>query len=133
MPSMITRRALAAGVLSTGTTALAARAAPVLSKLQSPRIVAEDLALPEGPVWLRNGDLLVLEVLAGRITRIRADGRKEVVAETGGGPNGQAIGPDGRLYVCNNGGVVSAPDVTGTPRTRGVSTPGGKGRIERVD
>src|SRR3546814_18573384 len=29
---------------------------------------------------------------------------KEVVATPGGGPNGLAIGPDGKLYCCNNGG-----------------------------
>ncbi|MGH7735450.1 MAG: SMP-30/gluconolactonase/LRE family protein, partial [Gemmatimonadales bacterium] len=30
---------------------------------------------------------------------------KTVVAECGGGPNGAAIGPDGAIYVTNNGGV----------------------------
>lgn len=44
------------------------------------------------------------EIAAGRLTRVRADGSKEVVAETGGGPNGLAFGPDNKLYVCNNGG-----------------------------
>ncbi len=39
------------------------------------------------------------------MTRITSDGRKTIVAETGGGPNGAAFGPDGRLYVCNNGGI----------------------------
>ena len=32
------------------------------------------------------------------------NGRTEVVAHLGGGPNGAAIGPDGAVYVCNNGG-----------------------------
>jgi gluconolactonase len=31
-------------------------------------------------------------------------GEKKIVAETGGGPNGAALGPDGHAYVCNNGG-----------------------------
>ena len=33
------------------------------------------------------------------------DGAKSTVAETGGGPNGAAIGPDGAIYVTNNGGA----------------------------
>jgi gluconolactonase len=34
----------------------------------------------------------------------------EIVAELGGSPNGAAIGPDGRVYVCNNGGVKFIED-----------------------
>jgi len=60
------------------------------------------------------------------------NGRTEVIADLGGGPNGAALGPDGAVYVCNNGGfewreisgflapVRAAPDYT-------------TGRIERVD
>jgi gluconolactonase len=66
--------------------------------------VASGLRFPEGPVWLEDGSLLVVEIARGTLTRIRADGGVEVVAELGGGPNGAAIGPDGRIYVCNNGG-----------------------------
>src|SRR2546429_269984 len=32
------------------------------------------------------------------------NGEVSVVATLGGGPNGAALGPDGRCYVCNNGG-----------------------------
>ena len=33
------------------------------------------------------------------------DGSVRVVAEVRGGPNGAALGPDGRVYICNNGGM----------------------------
>src|SRR3546814_8126979 len=59
---------------------------------------------PEGPVAMPDGSVIVVEIAAGRITRVRPDGTKETVAEPGGGPNGLAIGPDGKLYCCNNGG-----------------------------
>ena len=67
--------------------------------------IAGGLRFPEGPVVLPDGDILVCEIAAGRITRIAPDGARSVVAETGGGPNGAALGPDGRLWVCNNGGM----------------------------
>ena len=68
-------------------------------------IVAEGLRFPEGPIWMKDGSIILCEIESGRIVRVRADGAKEVVAVTGGGPNGAAIGPDGALYVCNNGGI----------------------------
>ena len=37
------------------------------------------------------------------------DGRKEVVAQIPGGPNGAALGPDGKIYICNNGGFSWIP------------------------
>jgi gluconolactonase len=68
------------------------------------KIVASGLHFPEGPIALKDGSVLVVEVLGGRLSRVAPDGTVTTVAELGGGPNGAAIGPDGRCYVCNNGG-----------------------------
>ncbi len=67
-------------------------------------IIAEGLRFPEGPVVMDDGSVLIVEIAAGRITRVRKDGSTHVIATPGGGPNGLAIGPNGKLYVCNNGG-----------------------------
>ena len=66
-------------------------------------VVTEGLAFPEGPIAMDDGSVIVVEVRSGKLTRITPDGRKSTVAETGGGPNGAAIGPDGAIWVCNNG------------------------------
>jgi len=66
--------------------------------------LASGLQFPEGPVALADGSVIVVEIKRGTLTRIARDGQKSVVAKTGGGPNGAAIGPDGKMYVCNNGG-----------------------------
>jgi len=71
------------------------------------RPVADGLVFPEGPVALADGSVLVVEVLGGRLTRIDNDGTKTVIAQTGGGPNGAAMGPDGRCWITNNGGYAS--------------------------
>ncbi|MEZ5743201.1 MAG: SMP-30/gluconolactonase/LRE family protein [Sphingomonadaceae bacterium] len=81
--------------------------------------IAEGLAFPEGPVVMADGSVIVVEMMAARITRCW-NGRRETICEIGGGPNGAAIGPDGALWVCNNGGIWTS------------QTPG-DGRIERVD
>ena len=67
-------------------------------------VIAEGLDFPEGPVVMEDGSIIVVETHGGRITRCWNGGRKEVVSTPGGGPNGLAIGPDGALYHCNNGG-----------------------------
>ena len=67
--------------------------------------VAKGLSFPEGPVALPDGDILLGEIYAGRITKVRATGEKIIIADLEGGPNGAAIGPDGRCYICNNGGM----------------------------
>jgi gluconolactonase len=66
--------------------------------------IASGLRFPEGPLAMPDGSVVLVEIEAGRISRCWGDGKVETVAMTGGGPNGLALGPDGMLYVCNNGG-----------------------------
>lgn len=68
------------------------------------REITTGLGFPEGPIWCEDGSILLVEIKRGTLTRVQPDGTKTVVAETGGGPNGAAVGPDGKVYVCNNGG-----------------------------
>jgi gluconolactonase len=94
--------------------------------------IASDLAFPEGPVMLPDGGLLVVEIARGCITRIGPGGRKSIIAETGSGPNGAAFGPDGHLYVCNNGGFAWRR-VDGRLLVAGQPDDYSGGRIERVN
>jgi gluconolactonase len=70
------------------------------------RVLATDLEFPEGPVALPDGSVVLVEIRGQRLTRVWPDGRKEVVAKVPGGPNGAAMGPDGKIYICNNGGFT---------------------------
>lgn len=94
--------------------------------------VAEGLAFPEGPISLSDGSVLVVEIRAGRLTRIAPDGTKSIVAELGGGPNGAAIGPDGAVYVCNNGGLTFT-DAGGLAIPGHAAADYRSGWIQRVD
>ena len=72
------------------------------------RIVATSLGFPEGPVWMKDGSVILGEISGAKVTRVMPDGTKSEVGRAGGGPNGVALGPDGALYVCNNGGNAYA-------------------------
>lgn len=96
------------------------------------REIASGLRFPEGPVALPDGSVVLVEIERGTLTRVGADGRKEIVAAPGGGPNGAAIGPDGKCYVCNNGGFEWHEDTDGLRPTLQAKDYSG-GRIERVD
>lgn len=69
------------------------------------RIVAEGLRFPEGPIAMPDGSVLLVEIERQTLSRVMPAGKVEVVAQVPGGPNGAALGPDGRVYICNNGGM----------------------------
>jgi len=96
------------------------------------REIASGLRFPEGPVALPDGSVLVVEIARGTLTRVTADGRAQVVATPGGGPNGAAFGPDGNVYLCNNGGFAWIERDGRLIPGEQDATYGG-GRIERVD
>jgi len=97
------------------------------------KIVTDGLSFPEGPIAMADGSVLVVEIKGGRLTRVRPDGGKEVVAVLGGGPNGAAIGPDGACYVCNNGGFNWIVEESGYVRPHGRAGDYTGGAIQRVD
>ena len=69
------------------------------------QVLAEGLRFPEGPIAMPDGSVVLVEIARGTLSRVNG-GSVEVIANLGGGPNGAAIGPDGRCYVCNNGGFA---------------------------
>lgn len=96
--------------------------------------VCDGLKFPEGPVAMPDGSVIVTEMFGGCLTRVAPDGTKSTVARIEGLPNGLALGPDGHLYLCNNGGAFTPLDV------EGMLYPGEfdpalyiGGRIQRVD
>jgi gluconolactonase len=97
------------------------------------RTVTEGLRFPEGPVACADGSVILVEIAAGALTRVAPDGAKSTVARPGGGPNGAAIGPDGRGYVVNNGGFEWLVDDEGRRRPSVQAKDYSGGRLERVD
>ena len=67
-------------------------------------IITDELNFPEGPIYLNDDSVLLVEIARGTLTKVFMNGKKEILCELGGGPNGAAIGPDGYCYICNNGG-----------------------------
>ena len=97
------------------------------------RELARGLQFPEGPVALADGSVLLVEIARGTLSRVTPDGRVQVVANLGGGPNGAAIGPDGAVYVCNSGGFRWQTESDGCHRPIGQAEDYSGGRIERVN
>jgi gluconolactonase len=96
------------------------------------QLLTDRLHFPEGPIAISDGSVIVVEIQTGKLTRVAADGTLTEVADTGGGPNGAAVGPDGKIYVCNNGGFEwSVIDGMVSPGPEPADYIGG--RIQRVD
>jgi len=94
--------------------------------------ITSGLRFPEGPIAMPDGSIILVEIERGTLTRVAADGKQTIIAKLGGGPNGAAMGPNGKIYVCNNGGFKYV-------EARGLLIPSGTpddysgGRIERVN
>src|SRR5512132_2683922 len=67
--------------------------------------LASGLRFPEGPVAMPDGSVILVEIERRTLSRVTPDGRVQVIANLGGGPNGAAMGPGGKIYVTNNGGL----------------------------
>ena len=95
--------------------------------------IASGLRFPEGPVAMPDGSVILVEIARQTLTRVTPDGKCHVIANLGGGPNGAAMGPDGKIYVCNNGGFnwIERPDGRLFPGTQPASYK--TGSIQVVD
>ena len=96
--------------------------------------ITTGLQFPEGPVAMPDGSVILTEMFASRLTRVAPDGTKTTIAEINGSPNGLAVGPDGALYLCNNGNAFTPLNMGGLmyPGPFDESKYIG-GRVQRVD
>ena len=68
------------------------------------KILATGFGFPEGPVVCADGSVILTEIRNNQLSKVEPNGTVGVFSRCGGGPNGLAFGPDGALYLCNNGG-----------------------------
>jgi gluconolactonase len=86
--------------MSTGTAAH-------LALPESATVLAAGIGFTEGPIVLDPDHVLVASVSRGTVVRVPLDGSASSEEfETGGGPNGLALGPDGLVLVTQNGGTA---------------------------
>ncbi|HEV7254366.1 MAG TPA: SMP-30/gluconolactonase/LRE family protein [Mesorhizobium sp.] len=71
----------------------------------TPEIHVTGLGFPEGPVALADGSLAYADLLHAKIRGYR-DGQTRELATVPGAPNGMRLGPDGDLFIANNGGIA---------------------------
>src|SRR5712664_3357321 len=67
--------------------------------------ITHGLRFPEGPIAMPDGSIVLVEIERQTLSRVTPDGKIHVIARLGGGPNGAAMGPGGKIYVTNNGGL----------------------------
>jgi gluconolactonase len=90
--------------------------------VSKPELIAEQIGMPEGPVWCDDGTLVVTSVAEGALYRIwPEERRKEKIADTAGGANSAALASDGGFVVTQNGGIdwhaMTFPDHVGVAST----------------
>ncbi len=78
-----------------------------VSKLE---IIATGLEYPEGPIYCEDGSIMLVEIRGKRLTLVSPDGQSiKKIADVPEGPNGAAVGADGHIYICNDGGFEWIP------------------------
>ena len=89
-------------------------------------IHADGLGFLEGPVCLPDGSVAFVDLLHQKV-RAWSQGAIREICTLPGSPNGMRLGPDGALYVANNGGL--SPHGSGTLR---FPSPQITGRIQKI-
>ncbi|UWF67761.1 MULTISPECIES: SMP-30/gluconolactonase/LRE family protein [unclassified Brucella] len=90
---------------------------------------AEGLGFPEGPVYMPDGSIAFVDLLHGVIRSWNEKNGLNVLAKVDGSPNGMCLGPDGRLWIANNGGI--APEAPGKLKVAERSLP--HGAVQALD
>lgn len=66
--------------------------------------LSSGVGFTEGPVITDGGAVVHVSIDQGRLYQIDSSGVSSVLADLAGGPNGACPGPDGEIYVAQNGG-----------------------------
>lgn len=90
------------------------------------QVQVRGLGFPEGPVVLPDGEIAFVDLLHRKV-RILRDGLVRALALLGGAPNGMRLGPDGALYIANNGGLAPV-----APGRLSAADPQISGRLQRL-
>jgi gluconolactonase len=94
------------------------------------RMLATGFGFAEGPVAMPDGSVVLTDIRKNCCSRVAPDGTVSLFSAAGGGPNGLAFGPDGALYLCNNGGGLY---VSGVSMSQGPHPDYKFGYIQRLD
>ncbi|KOS54487.1 SMP-30/gluconolactonase/LRE family protein [Rhodococcus rhodochrous] len=78
-----------------------------LSLPEGAELIAEGIGFTEGPAKISDTSVAVTSINRGKIYEVPLDGSGPIpLCETGGGPNGIALGQDGELWITQNGGTA---------------------------